>query len=175
MTRRVFSPPDSMRIFLSMSSPENWKAPARRPRRGHRPSDGGVDGATAARSVSMGHRATISAPGSRSCVQRLGEYRVSDGYPRNSHSPTFAVAKFVRRTVHRVRPAGVSRPRYCPQCIGIAPRPERVRHVLPRLANSPLAGQRCSRRAGCPTGSLGHDRAVPHVGGLHHHYERRAA
>jgi hypothetical protein len=29
ITSRVFSPPDSIRIFLSVSSPENWKAPAR--------------------------------------------------------------------------------------------------------------------------------------------------
>ena len=29
ITRRVFSPPDSARIFLSTSSPENWNAPAR--------------------------------------------------------------------------------------------------------------------------------------------------
>ena len=29
ITSRVFSPPDSARIFLSTSSPENWNAPAR--------------------------------------------------------------------------------------------------------------------------------------------------
>ena len=60
----------------------------------------------------------------------------------NPHSPTFAVAERVRRTVHRVCPAGVPRPRHRPQCIGIAPRTERVCHLLRTIAHAPLTRQR---------------------------------
>jgi hypothetical protein len=82
------------------------QAPTRGPRGRHGPSDGGVDGATAARGISLGRGSALSCPGSRSRVRRLGEPRDRNGSRRTPQRPALSLAERVRGTLHRIGPAG---------------------------------------------------------------------
>ena len=120
-------------------------------------------------------RAAISPPGSRSRVRRLGEHGDSDGYPGSAHGAALTLAERVRRTVHRIRrDASVSitsscatsalrrhLQRYCPYY-------HEWRTHLSLDKDTPVP------RGAQPT-ACGAIVSVPHLGGLHHHYERRAA
>jgi putative transposase len=84
----------------------------------------------------------------------------------------------VLRATHRIRPAGVPRPRHRPHCIGIAPRAE---HVTLRTTNDRARIYHSTRTRCAPIPrpiaphSEGRVVAIPQVGDLHNRYERHAA
>jgi hypothetical protein len=68
------------------------RAPARRARGCHRPSDRGVDRATASRGVSVEQCAALSPPRSRYRVPRVGHNDTGDGHPRSGHRSPLTMA-----------------------------------------------------------------------------------
>jgi hypothetical protein len=74
-------------------------------------SDGGLDQSTAPRGVPVGGSSSIYGPRSRSRVRRLGDHCKGHGDRGRFDGPTLPVAERVRRTVHRIRAARMSRSR----------------------------------------------------------------
>src|SRR5215207_6683373 len=70
--------------------------------RGHRTSDGGVDGPTTARGASMERGVSLPPPRSRSRVRPRRGHGEGDGDGGSPHGTARTVAKCVRRAIHRI-------------------------------------------------------------------------
>jgi putative transposase len=81
---------------------------------------------------------------------------------------------YVERFIGSVR-RGVPGPRHRVHRARSPSRLGRLRRLLSALANSPRARQGCGCLEGGRADTEWRHRAIPHIGGLHHRYERRAA
>ena len=120
---------------------------------GDGPSHRGVDGATATRSVSLGHRSSLCAPRPRSRIRPMGGDGAGHGHERPPHGAALPVAERVRRTVFRIRAARVPRSRHRVQRVWTPTADAAVLRLLPTIAHASLARQRST--AALP------DRAAP--------------
>ena len=92
----------------------------------------------------------------------LGEHRDSDGYPRNPHRPTLAVAERVRRAVYRVRSPRVPRSRHrAARAAGLRRVLNAYVRLLPTLPDASCAGQRRACLAACRPASRWRHRGDP--------------
>jgi hypothetical protein len=88
-TGRPTVPADLRALIRTMSETNpRWGA-----RRRHRPSHGGVDRATAARSVPLGPSTAIPGPRSRSCVRRIVGHRNGTGDSGTAYGAALTLAK----------------------------------------------------------------------------------
>jgi hypothetical protein len=87
-------------FVLVLPRPRSTMHPAHR---GHRASDGGVDGPTTSRGLSVGRGASISAPRSRSRVRQLTGHGEGDGNRGGAHGSQRALAKGLRFILHLIR------------------------------------------------------------------------
>jgi hypothetical protein len=117
MRRRLGPPSQSWRTFLTNGhracvvrfGPAGAQPPACGARRGDGTSNGGMDRPTGPRSLPVACRSPIPAARPGFVVRRTGRGSRSNGDDECSDGSALALAKRLRRTVHRIRPTRVSR------------------------------------------------------------------
>jgi SAM-dependent methyltransferase len=96
-------------------------------------------------------------------------------YSGNRDGACLPVAERLCRTLHRIGPTRVSRPRHRADSGRPATHSERLRRLLLTNTNAPWLKQGCTRSQTSRAADGWPRDGYSQVGGLHHRYERRAA